>query len=337
MASNVTVVMSVYNGERYLRQAIDSILSQTYQNFEFVIIDDGSNDNSAASIKSYTDSRISFIQNKNNIGLANSLNHGLALAGGNYIARMDADDVSLPGRLEKQVLFLDTHPSVGICGTWVETIGEPAGHIWSYPTDDAAIRSLMLFESALSHPAAMLRRAAFESANLQYNPDYQRAQDYELWVRAANHTVLANLAEVLLYHRLHSKAVGQQFLEEQIAFAWRVRLGQLRRMGIEPTEWESTLHQQLSMWQFQVTREFILKTDTWLQRLQAANMKYGLYPFAAFNKVLSCRWWSVCNSATRLGWWTWHIFSRSPLSKTGHQNWYQNAKFALKCRLAYAK
>ena len=116
MNPKVTVLMPVYNCEKYLRESIESILNQTFKDFEFLIINDGSSDKSAEIVESYNDNRINFVQNEKNIGLAASLNRGLDIAKGEYIARMDADDISLPERLEKQVRFMETNPQIGICG-----------------------------------------------------------------------------------------------------------------------------------------------------------------------------------------------------------------------------
>ena len=116
--------MPVYNGERYLREAIDSILNQTFKDFEFLIINDGSTDLSVEIIESYADKRISLAHNGQNLGLITTLNRGFDLACGEYIARMDCDDISLPDRLEKQVVFMDNHPEIGICGSWVSAISD---------------------------------------------------------------------------------------------------------------------------------------------------------------------------------------------------------------------
>src|SRR5258707_849690 len=118
MSPRVSVVMSVYNGEKYLGEAVDSILAQTFTDFEFIIIDDGSEDRSPELIEAYVDSRISFLRNEKNVGLTRSLNKGLQVASGEYIARMDCDDVSLPDRFAKQVAFMDANSGVGACGTW---------------------------------------------------------------------------------------------------------------------------------------------------------------------------------------------------------------------------
>ena len=123
-SATVTVLMPVYNGEMYLREAIDSILHQTFTDFEFLIINDGSTDNSETIILSYDDSRIRYEKNDSNLKLIATLNKGIELAKGKYIVRMDADDISIPDRIEKQVAFLEKNPDVGICGSWFTAFGQ---------------------------------------------------------------------------------------------------------------------------------------------------------------------------------------------------------------------
>ncbi len=156
--------MSVYNGEKYLREAIDSILGQTFKDFEFLIIDDGSTDSSVEIIRSYADPRIRLIQNEENIGLSRSLNKGLKLARGEYIARMDADDISLPRRLAAQVGLLDKQPDIGLVGTSIQLIdcdGERM-HVHRVPTTHAQILWALCFTTPLAHPSVVFRKVIIE-------------------------------------------------------------------------------------------------------------------------------------------------------------------------------
>ena len=219
----LTVLMSVYNGEKYLREAVDSILSQTFRDFEFLIINDGSSDGTAQILESYDDPRMRIVYNEENIGLTRSLNKGLKLARGEYIARMDADDISLPERLEKQVEFLDAHPEVGVLGTWVEVIdGEgTVGQVWrspQVPTSPALLNWTLMFHNCLPHPSAMMRLRVIEGMG-GYDPEIRYAQDYDLWARASLITDLTNLSQVLLRRRVAAEAVtGRHFqAQEQVA------------------------------------------------------------------------------------------------------------------------
>ena len=151
----VTVLMAVYNGEKYLREAIESILDQTYTNFEFLIINDGSSDRTEEIILSYNDKRIRYIKNEQNLKLIASLNKGLDLAKGEFIARMDADDISLPERLEKQINFLEKHPEIGLLGSWVRTLGLTNNRNIIFKQGHNTIRIQLLFNNFFHHPSVV--------------------------------------------------------------------------------------------------------------------------------------------------------------------------------------
>jgi len=205
----VSVLMPVYNGEKYLREAIDSILNQTHGDFEFIIIDDGSTDGTWAILNSYTDQRIRLVQNVDNLGHTKSLCKGLALAQGVYIARMDADDVSLPERLAKQVDFLKTHSEIGALGTGVQII-DVAGNTFQtlqFPTQHGVLKWCLCFFCPIAHPSVMLRREIVERVG-GYNANMKHAEDYDLWRRLSSVTRLSNLQDVHLYLRKHDANVS---------------------------------------------------------------------------------------------------------------------------------
>jgi glycosyltransferase involved in cell wall biosynthesis len=329
----VTVVMPVYNCERFLAEAIESILSQTLADFEFVIIDDGSTDDSVEIIASYRDSRIRLIRNWTNLGVSESLNKGFCLARGEYVARMDSDDVCLPERLARQVAFMEEHAEIGICGTWIETMGEQAGQVLRYPTAPDTVKCTHLFGPALAHPSVIMRRDMLKKLGLLYNPSFRRAQDFELWVRASEYTALANIGEVLLRYRLHHQQVGKLHNEEQITFAGKVRLVQLHNLGITPTAEEYNIHQSISQWRFKTDRAFVGKTEKWLCKLINANVGAKVYPEPAFSAVLCERWFEVCDALTELGPWTLKKFMLSPLSRKVKFSWRRCVSFFLNCLL----
>ena len=194
----VSVVMAVYNTkEEWLREAIESILHQTYTDFEFIIVNDGSTNNAEEVILSYQDDRIKYMKQANQ-GPGVAANNGIDIAKGEYIARMDSDDISLPQRFEKQVAFLDQNPDVSIVGTDHEYI--PSGRIakmLKYPKYLDFLRG-----NSIGQPTVMFRRLDFEKYHLRYDPAYP-CEDYELWSRAIRYVKFANLQEVLLKYRWH--------------------------------------------------------------------------------------------------------------------------------------
>src|SRR6185295_9135648 len=156
----VSVLMSVYNGEKYLKEAMESILNQSFSDFEFLIFNDSSTDSSREIILSYNDPRIVLIDNKKNIGLTKTLNKGISLAKGKYIARMDADDVCHPERLNEQVNYLDKNAEVAVCGTWVQFLNE--NEVVKLPTKKNEIKTLLFCNSCLAHPSVMIRKSFLE-------------------------------------------------------------------------------------------------------------------------------------------------------------------------------
>lgn len=180
----VTVLMSVYNGEIYLHDAIDSILNQTFTDFEFLIINDCSTDRTAEILQSYNDPRIKIINNEKNIGLTKSLNKGLKIARGEYIARQDADDVSAPDRLKKEIDFLRAHRDYAVVGTFVKVLNEDSEVILLPVSliEDAPIRDFFKRSNCLTHGSTMLRKKCLLDVGF-YDESIARAQDYDLWLR----------------------------------------------------------------------------------------------------------------------------------------------------------
>ena len=329
----VTVLMGVYNGQRYLRAAIDSILQQTFTNFEFLIIDDGSKDASVEIIKSYSDPRIRLLINEKNIGLAASLNRGINSSTSRYIARMDCDDISLPQRLEKQVAFLEHHSDIGICGSGIEIIGKKSDDRAGFFNDDAMIRSSLIFDSGFAHPAVMISRQLLHECNLRYDETFTHAQDYDLWARAAAYTKFANLPETLLRYRVHAESAGRKSGTKQRAMADRVRRQQLARLGIQPLEAEYALHHAISTWQFRPKKDSLESLEIWFEQLIEANDATKAYPALAFRKVIADKWFYACNIAAPWGLESWGRFQGSPLSYKADVSVLRELKFLGKCLL----
>lgn len=203
VSPKVSVLMPVYNAAPYLREAIDSILNQKYTDFEFLILNDGSTDTSEEIIESYGDARICHVKNETNLGLVDTLNTGIDLARGVYIARMDADDISLPERLGRQVDFMDQHSDVGACGTAYRYFGEADRVIW-LPGDYKRSFTLLSSTSCLGHPTSMIRKSILDHHALRYENEYQDAEDYALWIRMSQVSRLCSLPETLLLYRWHA-------------------------------------------------------------------------------------------------------------------------------------
>ena len=208
----VSVIMPVYNAERYLSEAVESILSQTFADFELITIEDCSTDGSRAILKSFAekDKRVLVLENESNLGVTPTLNRGLANAHGELIARMDADDISLPERLEKQVAFLEANPEVGLVSgdaLAIDAQGSTVPEAFALIREPGYIKWLLHFTCPITHPAVMGRKEFFEQAG-GYDPEILYAEDYDLWQRMSQFARLSNLPDVLIKKRAHNQTIG---------------------------------------------------------------------------------------------------------------------------------
>lgn len=325
--------MAVHNGLPYLREAIDSILHQTFSDFKFLIVDDGSSDGSTDFLKAYRDPRMRIISNKKQRGLSRSLNDGLDESRGEYVARMDHDDLSLPSRLAKQSAYLDMHPEIDLVGTWARTMGPKPEQIWKYPLSDGEIRSEFLFNSVLIHGSVMLRRSSFDRLGLRYDPKVKRAQDYELWTRAAPKIRFANMGDVLLRYRIHVDQIGERYGKEQQDAAAVVRTRELKKLGLRPSTAELRLHNEVSSWLFPASGAELQGIQKWFLKLRGANNISKHYPMDGFDKVLEQYWWAACRSNVNMGLEAWRLYSKSPLAQQGKRGISERANFWIKCLL----
>ncbi len=218
----VSVLMPVYNCELYIREAVDSILNQTFADFEFIIIDDCSADATVSIIKSFNDSRINLIIKPQNTGYTNSLNYGLSIAKGEYIARMDGDDISLPKRFTKQVQFLDKNEDYALCATALKIIN--SDKIIQYPENHNEIKIALLDRNCIIHPSVMLRKSVLDDNNINYDISKEPAEDYDLWVRISRFSKLYNIPEILINYRVHGSQVTKTRNELQIKSATETKL-----------------------------------------------------------------------------------------------------------------
>ncbi|MEA2336097.1 MAG: hypothetical protein QOE82_104 [Thermoanaerobaculia bacterium] len=213
MTPPLTVLMSVHNGEAYLREAIDSILCQTFRDFELLVIDDASTDGTASILASYADPRLRVVRNESNRGLTASLNIGLRLARGELIARHDADDRSHPSRFALQIDFLNANPNVAVLGSAYRNFTGDGGRptrIHPVCTTMLGIRWQLLFGSPLAHSSVMFRRSVILDELGGYDETFAASQDFDLWSRASRKHVLANLREPLVELRVHPASISSR-------------------------------------------------------------------------------------------------------------------------------
>ncbi|MBM4299948.1 MAG: glycosyltransferase [Deltaproteobacteria bacterium] len=213
----LSVVMSVFNGEPYLREAVDSVLNQTFEDFEFVIVDDCSTDTSVKTLESYDDPRIVLLYNPTNIGLTRSLNRALSVCRGEIIARQDQDDVSMPSRFNDQLQHLARHPEIGVLGTQMEVMDERGEFLERYelPVSHAMIAWQLFFGRSLAHPTVMMRRTWIEKAG-GYDVSFPYIEDFELWTRLVALTRIENLSSAPYKYRRRSDSISSTKADEQL-------------------------------------------------------------------------------------------------------------------------
>lgn len=224
----VSVLMSTFNEAAFVEEAVESILSQTFVDFEFIIVDDDSTDGTRPILRNFDDQRIVLIENDENIGFVRSLNKGLDECTGKYVARMDGDDVSERHRLETQLRYLESKPDTGIVGSfyWKVTGSGVVKKLCRKPATDVEIRFELLLAPPFAHPSVMFERALLEEHNIRYSPHYPGIEDYDLWPRLLRHTCGENIPEPLLRYRVHGNNQSLQnrrnMLREHDKIALRV-------------------------------------------------------------------------------------------------------------------
>lgn len=286
----VSVVLPVYNAAPYLGKAIRSILNQTYRNLELIIIDDCSTDNSLEIINRFQDTRIKLLKNDNNMAIAYSLNRGMKAAQGKYIARMDADDESLPKRLERQINFLESNSQIDICGSSIQIIGTRSR--WSVKEDHKMIHAALLFDCPLFHPTVVFRTESFRAVNLSYDEarGRQKVEDYALWINAAEQLTLANIDIPLLRYRYKSSGID----EPRIRAANALRRQLLMNAGIIFSDDELLLHYSLcSHGRFSSEPSYIEDVAKWFGKLLMTNQSTHFFDQPALERILEEKLWRV--------------------------------------------
>lgn len=227
----VTVLLTVYNRPSVVR-TVNSILNQTYKNIDLLIVDNASTDNTCDEIRKINDDRIRLLINEKNGGQTYSLIRGINNIKGKYIARIDADDIALPDRIEKQVDFLEKNPEYVLCGSWVQYINDDDQYtlLMKMPTSDIGLRTMQMVTCGMYHPAAMYRTSTIKDNNINYDPDIYMAEDYEMWRKLLQYGKGLNLPEALVLYRrgsnndstTHQETMGREsfLVRKKVVEAW---------------------------------------------------------------------------------------------------------------------
>lgn len=297
---SISVLMPVYNAQRYLHDAISSILSQRFEDFEFLIFNDGSTDGSKEIIQSFNDPRIIFIDFSYNQGYVALLNMGLRKATGKYIARMDADDIAHPDRFSKQYEFMEKNHEYIVCGTRFNILGK--AEITQLPIDNDDIKSRMLSITPFCHPSVMMRAEVLRHHNIFYLAAYMPAEDQELWSRLAEYGKFANLPETLLQYRVHDSNISlKERTLQQIQNLHIVRMKYIIKFfgkSIEPAN-TSTLFTLLFK-ESNFTYEELLTCGELLQKIIKTDNVFPV-PSQKVHDLLAEKFFYRCTTSTDLG------------------------------------
>lgn len=288
----VSIIIPCYNTEKHLIECLNSIKAQTFTNFEIILINDGSTDGTEKLIKNHSDLRIVYIKNDDNLGVAQSLNKGIALAKGKYILRMDADDTMHEERLQIQINFLENNNDYGLVGSWhnvTDPNGLPIQRIETHEDTDL-ISLAMLFYNPISHPTVMMRSELAKTN--PYNVEYIRCEDYELWFRLAKQTKIKNIPKALVSYRIHENSTGIQHQKEMQHNVMELLSNELEKLGIDHTAQELLLHCTIGFGmakRFFNTPERIEQLNSWLDKVFNSNCistRYTKMKVKKFRKLL---------------------------------------------------
>ena len=312
----VSVVIPTYNSGKHLARAIASIIEQTYKNIELIIVSDEISEREHNIIVGYccADSRISHIENKTRLGLVKSLNLGISAARGKYIARMDADDISYPQRIEKQVTYMEAHPEVGICGTGAIHKRKDGDHLYLNPSDTAGCIAMMIIDGCpIIHPSVMMRTDFIRKIEGPYLETFQYAEDYFLWIRCAGKTEFHNLQEPLLDYCADGTNICSKYYSQQQA-----DLTELRNLAAETIGFP---------------QRGILPFEKYLNLLVDCNNRKKILKEKQFNRIIWEAWYNYCLLQTHHGLFAWNLYRGSNLSGLHELSSIRKLKFLGACIL----
>ncbi len=313
----VSIIMPVYNGASFVTDALNSVFSQTLDDFELIVVDDGSTDETSAILQRCHDPRLRLITHSTNLGGAAARNKGISVARGRYIAQIDVDDRAHPKRLERQVAFLDQNPDLDLIGSWsrmMDEAGQPLPRIRRQPLTPDAVRARLLFRCCISHRSVIARREVYDL--YKYDPDFRLSQDFELFVRMTKSFKLGNLPDVLMFARVHRQQISRN--KANVAKIKNIDIIRRQLVDLNVPFSDADLERH-----FFLTRPKLLGDDLntsymewaadWLVGLQSANQRVRHYNPSALRTVCREIWFALCRRAVRQHRWTMcRYFVRSP-------------------------
>lgn len=283
----ISVIIPVFNAASFLQESIESILNQTFSDFELIILNDKSTDESLEIIQKLQskDNRIIIIDKEQNVGPANLRNEGINAAKGTYIALMDADDIALPTRFEKQLAVLKNNPEIGLCGTWFTFFGSKKDKIIKHNTDPDAIKVSFLHSCNIGNPTVMFKKEVL--GDLKFDNDYVPVEDYDLWSRLLARTSFYNIPESLLYYRQHNNNISKTKIDNVNRSVRRVKINQLAQLGVNPSDPKIDFYLNAVSFKKGLSPEEVIQTIDASKFLISQNEKSGYCNQYVFQKHIN--------------------------------------------------
>ena len=297
----LSVIMPVYNAGDFVAQAIQSILGQSYEDFELIIINDGSSDNSKAVIKSYDDNRIKYFENEKNSGIVFSRNKGLKLAKGEYIGMFDADDIAYPEKFEEQINFLEQNKDFGMVGSWAKFINEEGKRLpgsWKLKASPDMIPAIMLFKNYFLQSAVLYRKECI--SKFSFRVGFDILEDYLIWLEIIGEYKAWNLQKYLVDYRVHGGGVTKKHSKEKLEKEKKVFRIQLMELGIDASDHELDLHMLIRNDKPVTDIETLISIEKWLMKIIYRNEDLEVYEYKMLIRVIFNRWAKVCFKASGL-------------------------------------
>ena len=317
MKQPISIVIPVYNSQKYLKETINSVIKQTFTHWELLIIDGGSTDNTASIVHSYTDTRIKYIPTKKYLDIVDATNKGIHSASGKYIALLDSDNIMHKNRLLLQYLFLEKNQDISLVGSWVQKIDQNSTfthHIFRPYISYELIRIKLLFGNCISQPSVMIRKSVIQK--YKYRSLYKEASDYDLWTRICSKYRIANMPKVLTYYRVHDSNRSTQYDVKKSYIFLDKKIIKNQFTKIEFHLSNSELEKQFGLEKKQSFSQNSLKEyEKWLIKLYIFNLENKKFDIKMFNYIIHSYWFRICCLAAQNGIAAYTIYSNSKISK----------------------
>ena len=328
MSPRVSIVLPVYNVAPYIEATIASLLAQTLADFELLVLDDCSTDSTVARVETIRDPRLKLIRNPHNLGRAGTDNAALLHVRGEFIAKMDGDDLCHPERLARQVAYLDQHPTVNVVGSFMQNFGAST-YLTRYPAAPADAQVLTLFTLPTGNPSAMLRTSLFREQGLRYDATLRQTEDYDFCARYIRQLRIATIQEALVQYRVPPSVRKKDILSERATVSDVVREELLRQWQLPFTARELAVYNTIAMLERPLRDVKLPEVAAWLQKIVRHNETSPLFEPEALRRGVGKRWYEVCYTHMQPQLENFRAYFDSPLGTYAPASVRQRAKLLL--------